>query len=128
VQRLDGLKLIPPLPIGGGMLREGYEGVLVQLAVTPMAFKKGASHLWVEDSTGLAYVYIYRKSGIKRKNISLGLPTTIVGIAGQRTKSQPSFDGYRLYPRAPFDIIQYSLPAPAPDNWPSLLPETGGGE
>ena len=127
VRRLDGFKLVPPLPVDAGMLREGYEGLLVQLTVTPVAFKKSASHFWVEDATGLAYVYVYRKSGIRRKTLTLGLPTTIVGIAGQRTRSQPPLDGYRLYPRAPFDITQYPFPAPPPANWPTLLPETGGG-
>ncbi len=128
VRRLKGVKLISPLPVDAGMLREGYEGLLVQLTVTPMAFKRSASHFWAEDSTGLAYIYVYRKSGIRRKTVTLGLPATIVGIAGQRTKSRPPLDGYRLYPRAPFDITQYPLPAPPPSNWPTLLPETGGGK
>ncbi len=128
VRRLNGSRLLPPLPINSGMLREGYEGLLVQVTATPLAFKKGSASFFADDGTGLVYVYVPRGSGIRRADVTLGVPMTIVGIAGQRTHSNPPRDGYRLMPRAPFDLMaQSTLTAPPPD-FPSVLPATGFGE
>lgn len=126
VSVLDGFGLVPPLPIGSGLLREGYEGMLVQLDVMPVAFKKGSRHFWVDDGTGLAYIYVYSGTGIRRGGLTLEAPMTIVGIAGQNTRSVPPMDGYRLYPRYQSDIVQH-LPQPpvVPAYWPSSLPDTG---
>ncbi len=125
VQRLDGSRLLPPLPVDSGMLREGYEGLLVQVTATPLAFKKGSTSFFADDGTGLVYVYIPRGSGIHRADVMLGAPLTIVGIAGQRTRSHPPRDGYRLMPRAPFDLVAQSPPPAAPAGFPSVLPATG---
>jgi len=125
VRRLDGAQLLPPLPINSGMLREGYEGLLVQVTATPLAFKKGSASFYADDGTGLVYVYVPSGSGIHRTDVPLGTPLTIVGIAGQRTRSNPPRDGYRLMPRAPFDLVAQSPPPAAPAGFPSVLPATG---
>lgn len=130
----------PPLPIGGGMLREGYEGLLVQLTAYPVAFHDRRRHFWTEDETGLAYVYVHSKTRIKRSHVTLGQPMTLVGIAAQNTRSTPPRDGYRLFPRSADDLQMLAVPTPepvppaateagsAPPGWPSRLPDTGFGE
>ncbi len=129
IKLLEGHRLITPLPIGSGLLREGYEGLLVQVTLQPLAFEKRKRHFWGDDGTGLAYIYVYSKTGIKRRGLTLDAPMTIVGIAGQRTRSPDPIDGYRLYPRYQFDIIQHQIEeedaSPVPEGWPSELPETG---
>jgi hypothetical protein len=127
---MKGFKIIPPLPINSGLVREGYEGLLVQLQVMPTHFERRSRHFWVDDGTGLAYIYVFGGTRIRRSGIIQDAPMTIVGIASQRTKSNPPFDGYRVLPRSQDDIIQHLPPEPpeppaVPDDWPSLLPETG---
>ena len=129
IRSLGDYRFIPPIKINTGMVREGYEGMLVQLDTMPVAFKKRSRSFWVDDSTGLAYIYIYRGTDITRKHLNLESPMTIVGIAGQSTRSIPPSDGYRVYPRYMGDIIQHAPQSnpelTVPDDWPTLLPETG---
>lgn len=126
VDRLEEPRLVPPLPINSGLLSKGYEGLLVQLEVMPIAFVRRRTHFWVDDGTGPAYVYIYSPSRIKRRGLTLDAPMTIVGIVNRRLEEGSEVGGYRISPRYQFDIIQYVPPVPpVPDDWPGLLPETG---
>ena len=131
VVSMSGQHIISPLPINTGVLGDGYEGLLVQLEGTPVAFERRKRHFWLDDGTGPAYIYVYSPTGIKRRGLKLGTPMTIVGILNQRTEDDSAVVGYRISPRYQFDIIQH-LPAPtpvssAPKGWPVLLPETGFG-
>lgn len=124
VRRLDGTRLLPPLPVNSGMLSEGYEGLLVQMTAVPVVFKSGAS-FFADDGTGWAYVYAASGSGIHRADVTLGAPMTVVGVASQRTTADAPHAGYRLLPRAPFDLVAQSPPLAVPEGFPTLLPATG---
>lgn len=131
VRPLDGSRILPSLPVNSGMLSEGYEGLLVQMTAVPVVFKSGAS-FFADDGTGWAYVYAAPGSGIHRADVTLGAPMTVVGIVSQRTSANLPHDGYRLLPRAPFDLVAQLPPPTLPPGFPTLLPATGfapdGGE
>lgn len=126
VSRLEGFHLLEPLPVGGGLLSEGYEGLLVQVEAESVTFEPRKRHFWVHDDTGTGYVYVYSSSRISRKDITPDASLTVVGVVNHQAEGDAATTGYRLSPRYQFDLIQ-SPPSisPAPDDWPSLLPETG---
>jgi len=115
----------PPLPIVTTSMLEPYEGMLVRLHGQAVQFK-GRSTLWVDDGTDPAKVYIRQRTGIKKPFIEVGTPITVVGIVSQYSENEdnPSRNDYRLLPRYQTDL-QLPASAPAPANWPALLPETG---
>ena len=126
VSPLDGHQLVAPLPVGAGLLSEGYEGLLVQLEADAVTPEPGRRHFWVHDGTGTGYVYVYSSSRISRKGIRPDASLTVVGVVNQRAEGDAPTDGYRLSPRYQFDFIQPPPPVSlVPADWPNLLPETG---
>jgi DNA/RNA endonuclease YhcR with UshA esterase domain len=117
----------PPLPIATTSLLEPYEGMLVMLQGQAVRFK-GRTIFWVDDGTGQAKVYLRAKTGIRKPFIEPGTPVTVVGVVSQYSdKDNPSRNDYRLMPRFQTDLIlpEEAESPPVPDNWPTMLPETG---
>ncbi|RMF02054.1 MAG: hypothetical protein D6768_09175 [Chloroflexi bacterium] len=114
----------PPLPLATTSLLEPYEGLLVQLQGQAVQFRRNT--FWVDDGTDPAKVTIRRSTGIRKPYIPAGAAVTVVGIVSQYSDKNPTRTDYRLLPRYPTDlVVPQPAPPPVPENWPSLLPDTG---
>jgi DNA/RNA endonuclease YhcR with UshA esterase domain len=115
---------VHPLPIATTSMLEPYEGMLVMLRGPAVRFK-GRATFWVDDGTDPARIYIRSSTGIRKPFIEAGIPITITGVVSQYSAdaSKPSREDYRLLPRFQTDLVlPVTLP---PQEWRSLLPETG---
>jgi hypothetical protein len=115
----------PPLPIATTSLLEPYEGLLVMLEGRIARLDRQAT-FWLDDGTGEAKTYVRQSTGIKKNQVTPGVPATVIGIVSQYSdKDSPSRNDYRLLPRFQTDLVISAAPLP-PANWPTTLPETGG--